>query len=48
MRGTLSYYALIFSKNEFERALVDLAIGTKTHREEKMVLVVRPSTLAGH
>ena len=37
-----------FSKNEFERALVALALGTKNPREiGRLVSVVRPSTLVG-
>jgi hypothetical protein len=32
--GALSHYTLLFSKNEFERALVALALGTKNPREE--------------
>jgi hypothetical protein len=40
---------LLFSKNEIERALVALALGTKNPREiGRLVSVVKPSTLAGH
>jgi hypothetical protein len=48
MRGTLSHYAfLLFSKKEFERALVALALWNENSREiGRLVSVVRPSTLA--
>jgi hypothetical protein len=50
MRGhPLSLCILLFSKIEIERALVALALGTKNPREfGRLVLVVKPSTLAGH
>jgi len=37
MRGALSHYSLIFSKNELERSLVALALGMKNPRKEDWV-----------